>query len=203
MSSIFSITLRITAAISILMLSACASRKLPKYETPIPRARFQTVRTTAYTHSESDHLAYGRKTALGTTLKCGPDIYSAAADWSRWPAGTIFRICSTGELCQVDDYGWALAGRNTIDLYKPSRAAMNAWGVRNERIEILHWGSPWASYKRMQPVSKYAHIARMMKEIRQFYPFQQDPPQIPAPQADPSYVVQAVPVVGPTRNANR
>ena len=41
-----------------LALGACSSpaRKLPKYEKPIARTRFQSVRTTAYTHSESDHL---------------------------------------------------------------------------------------------------------------------------------------------------
>src|SRR4029434_5495046 len=41
---------------------------------------------------------------------------SAAADWARWPAGTIFRVLSTGQLYRVEDYGWALSGRNTIDL---------------------------------------------------------------------------------------
>ena len=54
-------------------LAACGSTPLPKYETPIARTRFQTVRTTAYTHTESDHLAYGNKNALGTTLRApGP-----------------------------------------------------------------------------------------------------------------------------------
>ena len=46
---------------------------------------------------------------------------SAAADWSRWPAGTIFRVLSTGQLYRVEDYGWALSGRNTIDLYMATR----------------------------------------------------------------------------------
>jgi hypothetical protein len=64
-----------------LALGACSSpaRKLPKYEKPIARTRFQSVRTTAYTHSESDHLVYGRKSALGTTLRSGA-VNSAAAD---------------------------------------------------------------------------------------------------------------------------
>jgi 3D (Asp-Asp-Asp) domain-containing protein len=152
------------------ILAACStSRPLPPYEKPLPKVRFQTVRTTAYTHTESDHRPYGNKSALGTPLRSGPLLHSAAADWARWPAGTLFKICSTGETFQVDDYGWALAGRNTLDLYKPSRAQMNAWGVRRERIEILRWGDPWASYRRLRPVSKYRHIARMMSEIRSFY----------------------------------
>jgi 3D (Asp-Asp-Asp) domain-containing protein len=153
-----------------LVLGACSSpdRKLPKYEKPIARTRFQNVRTTAYTHSESDHLVYGRKSAMGNTLRTG-SINSAAADWARWPAGTVFRICSTGEVYQVDDYGWALTGRNTIDLYKPSRSTMNAWGLRYERIEVLRWGDAWASYKKMKPAAKYAHVAQMMRDIKRFH----------------------------------
>lgn len=153
-----------------LALGACSSpaRKLPKYEKPLARNRFQSVRTTAYTHSESDHLVYGRKSAMGNTLRSGA-VNSAAADWARWPAGTVFRICSTGEVYQVDDYGWALTGRNTIDLYKPSRGAMNAWGLRQERIEILHWGDAWASYRKMKPAAKYAHVAQMLRDIKRFH----------------------------------
>jgi 3D (Asp-Asp-Asp) domain-containing protein len=179
-----------------LVLAACSSssnRKLPAYEKPIARSRFQNVRTTAYTHTESDHLAYGNKSALGTPLRTG-QINSAAADWARWPAGTVFRICSTGELYQVDDYGWALTGRNTIDLYKPSRRSMNAWGLRYEKIEVIRWGDPWASYRKMKPVAKYEHIAQMMRDIRRFYG---SPSSTPAPQ--PSIVaVSATPprVVG-------
>lgn len=178
-----------------LALSACSTRQLPKYEPPIPRARFQTVRTTAYTHTESDHRPYGNKSALGTPLRYGPSIHSAAADWARWPAGTVFRIQSTGETFLVDDYGWALAGRNTIDLYKPTRAAMNAWGVRKERIEILHWGDPWESYRRMRPVAHYKHISRMMKEIRSFYSKRLHVPSNPS---DPSYLT----MTGDSENAS-
>jgi hypothetical protein len=69
----------------------------------------------------------------------------------------------------VDDYGWALTGRNTIDLYKPTKSAMNAWGRRFERIEILKWGDPWVSYNKMKPASKYRHIAQMMRDIKRFY----------------------------------
>ncbi|MEY5026662.1 MAG: hypothetical protein RLZZ244_2190 [Verrucomicrobiota bacterium] len=155
-------------------LGACSTRRLPKYEEPLPRARFQTVRTTAYTHTESDHRPYGNKSAIGTPLQSGPLLHSAATDWARWPVGTVFRICSTGETFKVDDYGWALSGRNTIDLYKPSRAAMNAWGVRRERIEILHWGSASEAKRRLQPVRKYAHVGRMLKEIDSFYARSED-----------------------------
>jgi 3D (Asp-Asp-Asp) domain-containing protein len=145
-------------------LASCATRSLPTYEKPLPRAAVQHVRTTAYTDTESDHLQYGAQSACGTPLQYGV-VHSAAADWSRWPQGTVFRIAETGETCQVDDYGWALAGTNTIDLYKPDRASMNAWGTHRVTIEILHWGDPWDSYKILAPRNSYAHVRRMLKEI--------------------------------------
>jgi 3D (Asp-Asp-Asp) domain-containing protein len=138
---------------------------LPKYEAPLTKAQFQSVRTTAYTHTEGDHLRHGRSSAMGTTLQSGP-VQSAAADWSRWPAGTLFRLVETGELYEVDDYGWALSGTNTIDLYKPTRAAMNAWGVRRVTIENLRWGDPHRSLAVLRPRAKYRHVARMIREFR-------------------------------------
>ncbi len=149
----------------VLSLNACATRRLPPYERPLRKTEFQTVRTTAYTHTERDHRPYGRRNALGTTLQNGR-VNSAAADWSRWPAGTIFRLVPSGELFQVDDYGWALAGRNTIDLYRPTRATMNHWGVRRVDIQVLQWGDMRESYRILRPRGKYAHVKRMLKEIR-------------------------------------
>ena len=153
--------------LAVLCLSGCM-RSLPPYEKPLARTRFQTVRTTAYTHSERDHRRYGAQTAMGTRLRYDK-IHSAAADWARWPAGTLFRIQETGELCQVDDYGWALAGRNTIDLYKPSQREMCRWASRCVHIEVLCWGDPWASFRRLKPVRSYRHVQRMMREIKEFY----------------------------------
>lgn len=152
-----------------LLAAACSStRPLPKYEKPIARAPQQTVRTTAYTHSESDHLQHGRSTAAGGRLQCG-SVNSAACDWSRWPVGTVFRIRQTGETFEVDDYGWALAGTNTIDLYKPSRRAMNAWGVRRVDIEIVQWGDVNRSLAIMRPRTKYPHVRRMVNQIEDRY----------------------------------
>ncbi len=158
-------TPRIVLAAFTLSVAACSGpRPLPPYEKPIARAAVQTVRTTAYTHSEDDHVQYGNRNALGGTLKHG-QMNSAAADWSRWPAGTVFRIRETGEVFEVDDYGWALAGTNTVDLYKPSRAAMNAWGVRRVTIENLRWGDPHRSLALLRQRSKYAHIRRMRDDL--------------------------------------
>ncbi|MDQ3624993.1 MAG: 3D domain-containing protein [Verrucomicrobiota bacterium] len=155
------------------------------------------MRTTAYTHTEADHRQYGRQTALGTRLQSGL-VKSAAADWSRWPSGTIFRIQETGETFEVDDYGWALAGTNTIDLYKPSRAAMNAWGTRRVHLEVLQWGDPWQSHAILHPRRKYAHVKRMASQIETRYRrgegIQPDPG---AAEASPRAIAMVQPVTLP------
>lgn len=200
-------------------------------------ADYQTVRTTAYTHTESDHLAYGARNALGGTLqsatipegpyrtrkalkvssawdedadltmtvmtrekriaqakkakakakaksktaKAGkgkkgklaksrkpqpPRIGSAAADWSRWPVGTTFRLVRTGQVYKIDDYGWALAGRNTIDLYMSSKAEMNRWGVRHEPIQVIKWGDRQASLSLLEARQHYKHCRRMVLALQ-------------------------------------
>ena len=123
------------------------------------------VRTTAYTHNESDHLKYGRKTALGTRLRFGK-VRSAAADWSRYPVGTQFRIKDQpGILYEVDDYGGALVGTGTIDLYKPTFSAMNRWGVRHIDIEVVKWGSFAKSLHILKSRTRFSHIRRMVASI--------------------------------------
>jgi hypothetical protein len=103
---------------------------------------------------------------------------------------------------QVDDYGWALAGTNTIDLYKPSRAAMNAWGVRRVTIENLQWGDPDRSLAILRPRTKFAHVRRMVGELEDHLAELRRPPEggsvaaaIPAPQpATAERVAVTVPV---------
>lgn len=95
-----------------------------------------------------------------------PTIGSAAADWSRWPAGTTFRLISTGQIYRVEDYGWALAGRNTIDLYMSNSREMNSWGAREEPIQVLHWGDPNDSLKLLMPRMQYKHVRRMVLELQ-------------------------------------
>jgi hypothetical protein len=90
---------------------------------------------------------------------------SAAADWARWPAGTVFRVVSTGQLYRVEDYGWALSGRNTIDLYMATPGEMNRWGVRQELIQIVQWGDEQESLRRLASHTKYRHIKRMVLEL--------------------------------------
>jgi 3D (Asp-Asp-Asp) domain-containing protein len=233
----------LAAFIAILLLTACGTSRhpLPTYEPPLAKTDFQHVRTTAYTHTESDHLEYSNHNALGGELHAAgppihraevvrratlayevrravalddsvesevqrtaytpqlqpfsidetqksnrkgkrpakaprnvkraaavskpPQIGSAAADWSRWPAGTVFRLLSTGQDYRVEDYGWALSGRNTIDLYMPNRREMNSWGAREEAIQILRWGDPEESLQFLRRHQDYRHIKRMVLEL--------------------------------------
>jgi 3D (Asp-Asp-Asp) domain-containing protein len=229
----------LAAFVALLLLTACGTthHPLPAYEPPLAKTDFQHVRTTAYTHTESDHRQYGNHNALGGELRAAgapihraevlpratlayevpravavddppesdvrrvayspqlqrfsmddtrrstrtaktarnvkravavskpPQIGRAAADWSRWPAGTMFRLLSTGQSYRVEDYGWALSGRNTIDLYMPNQREMNSWGARQETIEILKWGDPRESLQFLQRHQDYRHIKRMVLEI--------------------------------------
>jgi len=192
---------RLAALALALLFGACASRPLPKYEKPIARAAVQNVRTTAYTHSESDHIRYGQRNALGSMLQCR-EVHSAAADWSRWPAGTVFRIRETGEIYRVDDYGWALSGTNTIDLYKPSRSAMNSWGVRRVTIENLQWGDVDASLAILKGRSKFKHVRRMIDQIEDRYADLKRPVATPETQIAVAAPAPApIPVATPVRPA--
>ena len=234
------------AGLSAILLCSCGTtgmHALPAYEAPLAKSDFQRVRTTAYTHTESDHLQFTNHNALGGELQAaGPPIHraentrlpleiegdyrvasytpapqpfsmnddepkptvrkatraitttttttirtvkgvrgkrvvvkaraqppkigSAAADWSRWPVGTTFRLLSTGQIYRVDDYGWALAGRNTIDLYMATQADMNAWGAREEPIQILKWGDSEESLRFLERHQDYKHIRRMVLELQ-------------------------------------
>src|SRR5262245_7938148 len=102
--------------------------------------RIHDVRTTAYTHTERDHVVFGAKSATGGKLKYG-NVRSAAADWSVYPVGTQFQIEGDPSVYEVDDYGSALVGTETIDIYKPTKATMKEWGVRQVNIKVLQWGS--------------------------------------------------------------
>jgi 3D (Asp-Asp-Asp) domain-containing protein len=117
------------------------------------------VRTTAYCVHERG--GGGRRNAVGQYLS-GRIVRSAASDWSRFPLGTRFKIVETEEEYVIDDYGTALVGTNTIDLYKPSRLEMKRWGVRQVDIDILQWGSEEQSIKVLAPRAKHRTPRRML-----------------------------------------
>jgi 3D (Asp-Asp-Asp) domain-containing protein len=124
--------------------------------------RIVKVRTTAYTHSEKG----GRHSAIGARL-CGHDVISAASDWSRFPLGTKFRIVDTNEVFRIDDYGSALIGTNTIDLYKTNRLAMRQWGVRHVDVDILEWGSDQHSLQVLTPRSGNRAVRQMIVALQE------------------------------------
>lgn len=120
--------------VCLLLLTGCAEAPKAHPERSVTRMQ---VRTTAYTHTE----AGGTHNAVGSRLRFGGEVSSAAADWSWLPVGTRFRVMETGRTYVVEDYGSGLIGKKTIDLYMPSMAMMRAWGVREVNIEVLEWGS--------------------------------------------------------------
>jgi 3D (Asp-Asp-Asp) domain-containing protein len=131
----------------------------PDREVSKTPSRFMYVRTTAYHHTEPG----GRRTAVGGYLK---PTHSAAADWSWLPAGTRFRIVATGDEYIIEDYGSALVGRYTIDLYKKTRPEMNRWGVRYVQIEVLQLGSYPVSLAVLAPRQKFPHVRQMVAVLQ-------------------------------------
>jgi 3D (Asp-Asp-Asp) domain-containing protein len=148
-------------------VSACAGKPRDKHSMPVYAFsdRNRIVRTTAYTCSECDHLIYGSKNATGTYLRYTDRVRSAAADWSFYPVGTTFRIKGLPYLYVVDDYGSALTGTGTIDLYKPSKEVMGQWGRRNVEISIVQWGSMTRSAELLSGRTQFAHCKAMLSNI--------------------------------------
>ncbi len=136
-------------------LAGCAPQNMLR---DASQPRQMSVRTTAYTHTE----AGGAKNAIGTRLRFGSDVSSAATDWSWIPVGTRFRLKETGRIYVVEDYGSALVGKQTIDLYLPNEPMMRAWGVRQVNIEILEWGSIAMSRMLLQPRRGTSYVHRML-----------------------------------------
>ena len=153
------------------VLSGCAERAVVQKPLAAVRnanshlGRMPNVRTTAYTRIERG----GRKNALGKYLS-GRHVMSAASDWSVFPLGTRFRICSTREEYIIDDYGTALIGTSTIDLYKPTKLEMKRWGVRKVDIDILQWGSEEKSLEVLGPRMKHAHVQKMFSSLQKTNP---------------------------------
>src|SRR3954467_11832638 len=150
----------------VLFLASCAEQQRP---TPVVQSartrRMPKVRTTAYCSRERG----GNRNAVGQYLS-GRHVMSAASDWSRFPLGTRFRIVGTNEEYIIDDYGTALVGTNTIDLYKPSKLDMKRWGVRHVDIDILQWGSSEQSLKVLAPRKKHPTVRRMIAGLEKKLP---------------------------------
>ncbi|MGJ8633987.1 MAG: 3D domain-containing protein [Luteolibacter sp.] len=149
------------------VVADAATKPRDKHSMPIYAfaERQRVVRTTAYTCSEDDHIAYGSKNAIGTNLRYSTKVRSAAADWSFYPVGTVFRIKGMSQLFVVDDYGSALTGTGTVDLYKPSKGMMNQWGCRKVEISVVQWGSFKRSAELLKGRTAYTHCRQMLSNI--------------------------------------
>ena len=140
-----------------LLFTSCSSTTKGKLE-------LVSVRTTAYTHSERDHIKYGRSTAIGTTLKSG----TIATDWSVFPVETVLLI--DGKEYIVEDYGSALVGKDNpvVDIYTPSRKAMNSWGTQYfDDVEVLEWGDWEKSQNWLKDRLRFKHCRVMYEKITQ------------------------------------
>src|SRR5881275_2000167 len=165
-----SLNLTIVVAIGCVLVSCAEQSVVQKPLAAVEAAnshlgRMPNVRTTAYTRIEKG----GRRNALGKYLS-GRHVISAASDWSRFPLGTRFRIVSTREEFIIDDYGTALVGTNTIDLYKPTKLEMKRWGARNVDIDILQWGSEEKSLQVLGPRMKHVQVQKMVTALQKKNP---------------------------------
>lgn len=122
--------------------------------------RNRYVRTTAYSDAENEPGAEGNLNAAGSVLKYGK-VRSAAADWSIYPLGTTFKIKGLPHTYFVDDYGSALVGTNTIDIYHPSLKLMRKWGTRPVEITIIRMGDWERSAALLKGRRGHRHCAKM------------------------------------------
>lgn len=156
-----------TAHVSPSLIQSSQSKPKDKHGMPLySNERVRYVRTTAYHCAEADHLQYGSMNATGTPLKYSDRVRSAAADWSVYPVGTVFKIKGMSQLFVVDDYGSALTGTGTIDIYTPSAGHMKEWGRRNVEIAIVQWGSYARSAQLLSKRTAYSHCRQMYVAIQ-------------------------------------
>jgi 3D (Asp-Asp-Asp) domain-containing protein len=146
------------------LLAACATKEPMKgIHSTVATGKRMTVRTTAYTHTEPG----GVKNGIGGRLRFHSEVRSAAADWSWLPVGTRFRVVGQQQEYVIEDYGSALVGRQTIDMYMPNMKMVRAWGVKHVDIEILEWGSKSMSLKLLQDRQRKEHVRRMVAALRE------------------------------------
>jgi 3D (Asp-Asp-Asp) domain-containing protein len=153
----------LTLALSLLVVGCTQNASRPKSTAGLSKegtaGKIKKVRTTAYTGSEGN-----RYNAIGSRVQ-STNMMSAAADWSRFPYGTIFRLLENNQTYVVDDYGAALVGTETIDLYMPSRHLMNRWGVRHVSIELVEPGSYAKSLQILRPRKRLPYVRRMVNDL--------------------------------------
>ena len=149
------------------LLPACSTAGIPK-SSPVSQSKARTktipVVATAYGPSAKCNSKWAGKNAIGGRLKSGA-VTSAAAEWSRFPVGTKFRVKETGRVYVVDDYGSAMVGKDKVDLFKTNYRDVYRWGVRNVQLEIIEWGSPEKSLAILKPRSGSRHVRAMVQQL--------------------------------------
>ncbi|MFC5050851.1 3D domain-containing protein [Rubritalea spongiae] len=135
---------------------------LPTYKVT---EKVRHVRTTAYSHMEKEVGCHGLKSAAGCSLKYTGTVRSAAADWSVYPMGTKFKIKGLPYIYEVNDYGSALVGTNTVDLFKPNLSKMYKWGTRQVELTVVEWGSFEKSRQILKGRTRYSHCRKMYESI--------------------------------------
>lgn len=153
------------AALIAFATGAFATKDAGLSSAPAICQRFENVRTTAYSTGPQHNGIYGAKNAINQPLKSGK-ISSAAADWSRWPLGTHFRVAETGKEYIVDDIGIAMVGTGTIDLFKAKESGVSNWGVRHVTVEVLQWGSPEKSLRILKDRTRFGYIRKMVRDLK-------------------------------------
>lgn len=123
------------------------------------------VTATAYSGGAKCNGVWAKRNAVGGRLQSGA-VNSAAADWSRFPLGTKFRVVETGKIYVVDDYGSAMVGKDKVDLFHASYREVRRWGVRKVHLEILQWGSPEKSLAVLKPRRRAQHVRRMVEALQ-------------------------------------
>lgn len=79
----------------------------------------------------------------------------------------MFQIQGDPSVYIVDDYGRALVGTRTIDIYQPTVGLMKIWGTRKVNIRVLRWGSSAKSLTVLRPrASKAPHVREMISRIQ-------------------------------------
>jgi 3D (Asp-Asp-Asp) domain-containing protein len=147
----------------IVVLPQMASTSAPSGAVARP-PQIVPVKATAYSSGVQCNGAWPARNAVGGRLKSG-EVNSAAADWSRFPVGTKFRVKETGKVYQVDDYGSAMVGKDKVDLFMPDYRQVNRWGVRSVSLEIVEWGSAEKSLKILKPRAKSKHVRKMVEQL--------------------------------------
>ena len=152
------------------MLPACSTSstsRQPSAPANVPSAKAaktMPVVATAYGASAKCNSKWAGKNAIGGRLRSGV-VTSAAADWSRFPVGTKFRVKETGRVYVVDDYGSAMVGKDKVDLFKTNYRDVYRWGVRNVQLEIIEWGDYAKSLAILKPRSRSRHVQSMVQSL--------------------------------------